>query len=317
MFRCPSVLCLGLALLLANALAAQETRSKRVTFNQLPVNLRVSGTAVQGYLVEVSERSITYINARGRSVEVDGSKVTSIRSLDGTVTFNPKFEDYKDFVARMSGQFGQGGETPPESVAQNPMATPMPATPMPENPPTFNNPNPNPTPPGIPRPNFGQPPTPNIPSIPRPNFGAPAVPEGTTPPSSIPPATPNYNQPPTQPPVMNTTPMQPPGMNMPPVQTPNMNMPQHQMPTMPASNFDPTANMPTAPMYQEVKICSSCNKELPSHLTAGDSCPHCGVHFDYDETNGKRSSPGMIGSIVGGIVALIAIGVRIVRALGN
>jgi predicted RNA-binding Zn-ribbon protein involved in translation (DUF1610 family) len=40
------------------------------------------------------------------------------------------------------------------------------------------------------------------------------------------------------------------------------------------------------------KGCMSCNREVPSHLTAGDKCPHCGVTFDFDETNGKKSTSG-------------------------
>jgi len=44
---------------------------------------------------------------------------------------------------------------------------------------------------------------------------------------------------------------------------------------------------------------------VPNHLTAGDRCPHCGITFDYDETNGKRTPTSVIGGIVGITVAVI------------
>ena len=39
----------------------------------------------------------------------------------------------------------------------------------------------------------------------------------------------------------------------------------------------------TSSMMEKVSICSSCNKEVPDHLGAGDHCPHCNVRFDYEE----------------------------------
>jgi predicted RNA-binding Zn-ribbon protein involved in translation (DUF1610 family) len=44
--------------------------------------------------------------------------------------------------------------------------------------------------------------------------------------------------------------------------------------------------------FQQVGVCSSCNKEVPDSVTAGDKCPHCGVFFSKDETNGKTASGG-------------------------
>jgi len=49
-------------------------------------------------------------------------------------------------------------------------------------------------------------------------------------------------------------------------------------------------NMPQGPAMQQVKMCGKCGKELPSTLTAGDKCPHCGVFFSFDDTNGKKAS---------------------------
>jgi len=49
-------------------------------------------------------------------------------------------------------------------------------------------------------------------------------------------------------------------------------------------------NMPQGPAMQQVKMCGKCGKELPSTLTAGDKCPHCGVFFSFDYTNGKKAS---------------------------
>ncbi|HBH54661.1 MAG TPA: hypothetical protein DDY91_22480 [Planctomycetaceae bacterium] len=47
---------------------------------------------------------------------------------------------------------------------------------------------------------------------------------------------------------------------------------------------------PAGPQLQQVKLCGKCNRELPSNLTAGDKCPHCGVFFNFDDTNGKKAS---------------------------
>ncbi len=41
-----------------------------------------------------------------------------------------------------------------------------------------------------------------------------------------------------------------------------------------------------------VKVCGQCGQQVPSNLTAGDRCPHCGTYFNYDQTNGRRSSGG-------------------------
>jgi len=63
-------------------------------------------------------------------------------------------------------------------------------------------------------------------------------------------------------------------------------------------------------------VCSNCNKEVPDSVTAGDKCPHCGVFFSKDETNGKTASGGggwtltgrgwgkLIGLLVAGLCAL-------------
>jgi SLA1 homology domain 1, SHD1 len=53
--------------------------------------------------------------------------------------------------------------------------------------------------------------------------------------------------------------------------------------SMPSPSYSP-------PVMQEMKMCMNCRKAVPNHLSAGDSCPHCKVHFDFDETNGKKST---------------------------
>jgi hypothetical protein len=62
-----------------------------------------------------------------------------------------------------------------------------------------------------------------------------------------------------------------------------------------------------------LKACGECDRPIPSHLTAGDKCPHCGVYFTYDETNGSRSSSRGPGRLT--IRALVYIGVVVVAGL--
>jgi hypothetical protein len=113
----------------------------------------------------------------------------------------------------------------------------------------------------------------------------------------------------TFPPIPTPAPVQPPPMVAP-------TFPQHVQPPpmtpMPAPNPMPSfAN--DQPVYQQVMVkkCMSCGQVVPNNLTAGDRCPHCGVYFNFDQTNGKTAhwayfaTPGGIGAIVAVIVGLI------------
>jgi ribosomal protein S27AE len=71
------------------------------------------------------------------------------------------------------------------------------------------------------------------------------------------------------------------------------------------------------PEMVQTKACGKCGKPVPSNLTAGDKCPHCGVFFAFDETTGKRSSvPGgaVLGGLVGGSIGFV---VWLIRALSR
>ena len=49
-------------------------------------------------------------------------------------------------------------------------------------------------------------------------------------------------------------------------------------------------NLPNnQPQFQQVvvKKCSACGREVPSNLTAGDSCPDRGVYFEHDDSGGQ------------------------------
>ncbi len=63
------------------------------------------------------------------------------------------------------------------------------------------------------------------------------------------------------------------------------------------------------------KQCGKCGRALPGNVTAGDKCPGCGITFDYDETNGKRSTASVV-SIVGGI-AVVVVGFFIRKAMSG
>ncbi len=53
------------------------------------------------------------------------------------------------------------------------------------------------------------------------------------------------------------------------------------IPTPPTSSFETT----TVTEYR----CSKCNKVVPENISAGGTCPHCGVYFDYTESpTGQR-----------------------------
>jgi hypothetical protein len=123
------------------------------------------------------------------------------------------------------------------------------------------------------------------PSMPRPSF--PAPPEHRFP--SVP----------------TPAPFQPPPVVAPsfpaPVQRPAIQ--PFQPPSIPTYVNQPTMTG---------KVCTGCGKVVPSNLTAGDHCPHCGVFFGYDQTNGKRSSWGTVGGTTGGIGALVAIVVGLI-----
>jgi len=104
----------------------------------------------------------------------------------------------------------------------------------------------------------------------------------------------------------------PPGYSPPP---PSFREPPPLEPEIPATAF------PTGPSMGEVGLCSNCNKEVPAHIGAGQRCPHCGVYFEYEESeSGQRTYAKGGGSsnvhISGrGVRGLIKIGVFVVFAL--
>lgn len=70
-------------------------------------------------------------------------------------------------------------------------------------------------------------------------------------------------------------------------------------------------DLPSTPVFESVKKCSSCNSTVPSHLGAGDRCPKCGVFFSFEEDSfGNTTSASGFGRapwIGGGILAILAI----------
>jgi hypothetical protein len=79
-------------------------------------------------------------------------------------------------------------------------------------------------------------------------------------------------------------------------------------------------SMPGGMQFVTGKACSNCNKEVPSHIGVGDSCPHCGVEFDYDETTGEKSSSSSFrvrGRSIKGIIVLVVLVLSGLAALGR
>jgi hypothetical protein len=74
--------------------------------------------------------------------------------------------------------------------------------------------------------------------------------------------------------------------------------------------------------YVETFFCTQCNKELPSHIKAGDRCPHCRAFLAYEQgADGKKTyAPGgaMIGYFVlggGGLTAVAVILGIVIRVI--
>ncbi len=99
------------------------------------------------------------------------------------------------------------------------------------------------------------------------------------------------------------------GSGSPPASSPSM--PNRPMPSIPGMSG------PSIPEMVQTKVCGKCGKPVPSNLTAGDKCPHCGVFFTFDETTGKRSSirgGAIFGGLVGGSIGFV---VWLIRALSR
>lgn len=69
---------------------------------------------------------------------------------------------------------------------------------------------------------------------------------------------------------------------------------------------------------EEVGVCSNCGKTVPSHIGAGDRCPHCNVRFDYEEkADGSREYAGGSWRYNRAFVRLTVLGIFVVMgALG-
>lgn len=87
------------------------------------------------------------------------------------------------------------------------------------------------------------------------------------------------------------------------------------MPTPGMPNMPGMPNTPGVPGMRMIKECSNCKKEVPQHITAGGKCPHCGVFFEEDKTNGKRATnpASVIGGIVGLLVVVASIVAKVMR----
>jgi hypothetical protein len=230
----------------------------------------------------------TWTDIQGRSVQarfigMEGANIVlQVKGKRSSFPFN-KFSIADQHYVRME-MTGRGeGDKVPAEVAQ-----PVPAAPQ------FAQAQPPAMPPsmpgmgGIPRPTF-----PAMPRMPEHKFPSMPTPAPIQPPAYQPPA---YQPPPAVAPSFPA-----------PVQRPAM------MPIQPPSMPPAFANN-QVPSYEQVTVkkCSKCGAVLPNNITAGDSCPKCGVFFDYDQTNGKRSSWGTFGSAAGGIGTLVAIVVGLI-----
>ncbi|MBN2024289.1 MAG: hypothetical protein JW809_16010 [Pirellulales bacterium] len=86
----------------------------------------------------------------------------------------------------------------------------------------------------------------------------------------------------------------------------------------------PMASLPSGPMFESVKVCENCKRQVPSDLKAGDRCPHCGTYFAFErDESGKvvKRAPGrwlrggaVMGGLLGGAVAFV---ITLIRKLSR
>jgi hypothetical protein len=117
---------------------------------------------------------------------------------------------------------------------------------------------------------------------------------------------PNPNPAPQPQPQVNQAPAQPfQPWNTNPNPAPNPPFPQTGM------NTPNVATSPPPTFQTTEKCCSKCRKPVPANAKAGDTCPHCGITWDYEEgADGKVvswSSNYRTGKIVGGIVGFVIV----------
>jgi len=143
--------------------------------------------------------------------------------------------------------------------------------------------------------------------------------EGTSPPPMGMPSSPPSYSPPSMPPSMASSmpPSMPPSMvpSMPPTTPPSMH--HTPRPSMPSPGPSPSYG---APQMVYSKECMKCKKELPASTKIGDTCPGCGVKFEFEEdadgeyrdAKGRKVSPWVArGGGFGILFFLLAIGVRV------
>lgn len=94
-------------------------------------------------------------------------------------------------------------------------------------------------------------------------------------------------------------------------------MEQHRQESLARMNRPPTGTVfPPGQTTVMVKKCSNCGKVVPDSTSVGDSCPHCHIKFNYDETN----LAGSIGYRVGqglGVILIISLVVFVIKKLAG
>jgi hypothetical protein len=98
---------------------------------------------------------------------------------------------------------------------------------------------------------------------------------------------------------------------------PHPAVPALPVPAFPSFTFssphpDPTPVTPSVqPSFPiKVKVCLHCGQTVPDSLTAGDTCPHCGVYFSKDETTGAYK-PAPLHFGVGIVVIIVGVIARL------
>jgi hypothetical protein len=275
--------------------------SKSVQFQTaIPVSLRKSnGSLMRGFLIGISESSVTFRNAQGRTFEFQNDTVKSVRSADGSVMYSPGKDNAAEVIQQMRTQqatTGSNGAVPNTGPGQvNPGGahgtSPMPNGSLPFTP-IQTPPNPNAGAHGQPRGNGAIPFMP-IPSQPNPSAGHSPMPSHNMP-------MPSHNAP------------------MPSHNTPmssHVTMP----PTMPAQpHMQMPGVMPQTQIMHQYQ-CMKCRHIVtsPVELQAGHRCTHCGTVWGQVQDQSGRvvsSSPvAAVGGGVGVVVVIIGIIAAIVR----
>lgn len=125
--------------------------------------------------------------------------------------------------------------------------------------------------------------------------------------------------PPSSVPPMNSGPLMPPGLTpQQAIDYQKAQMERHLQETQDRLRrmYPPSKAAPPVQTQVMVKKCSKCGRVVPDSTTVGDSCPGCGIKFNYDETDVSGSIGYRIGQGLG-VILIISLVVLVIKKLAG